>query len=71
MRTTDLHYRGETSHTRQRVLFETYTNYISYKKEPLKHQLHLRRNSDQGQTVATSEDMIADGRQRSRQEHFA
>ena len=41
------------------------------KKESLKQRLHLRRNIDQGQTVATSEGMIADGRQRGRQEHFA
>ena len=41
------------------------------KKESRKQQLHLRRNIDQGQTVATSEGMIADGRQRRRQEHFA
>ena len=40
-------------------------------KEPLKQQLHLRRNIDQGQTVAMSEGTRADGRQRSRQEHFA
>ena len=34
-------------------------------------QLHLRRNIDQGQTVAISEGIIADGRQRGRQKHFA
>ena len=34
-------------------------------------QLHLRRNIDQGQTVAIREGLIADGSQRGRQEHFA
>ena len=41
------------------------------KKETLKQQLHLRRNIDQGQTGATSEGKISDGRQRGRQENFA
>ena len=40
------------------------------KKEPLKQQLHLRRNIDRGQTVASSEGSRADRRQRGRQEHF-
>ena len=30
-----------------------------------------RRNIDQGQTVAIREGIMADGRQRGRQEHFA
>ena len=77
MRTTDLHCRGETSYTRHdfRVVIqdlqEKTTRFTFHiKKEPLKQQLHLRRNSDQGQTGATSEGSIADGRQRGRQEHF-
>ena len=40
-------------------------------KEPLKQQLHLRRNIDQGQTGAISEGTKANGGQRGRQEHFA
>jgi hypothetical protein len=41
------------------------------KKRTPQQQLHLRRNIDQGQTVAIIEGIIADGRQRGRQEHFA
>jgi len=41
------------------------------KKRTPQQQLHLRRNIDQGQTVASREGLIADGRQRGRQEHFA
>ena len=76
MKTTDLHHIGETSQTRLkgshlRYAREHYTIYISYKKRTPQQQLHLRRNIDQGQTVAIREGRIADGRQRGRQEHFA
>ena len=39
---------------------------IHIKKESLKQRLHLRRNIDQGQTVANREGRMADGRQRRR-----
>ena len=44
---------------------------LHFIKKNLKQQLHLRRNIDQAQTDATSEGIIADGRQRGWQEHFA
>ena len=75
MITTDLHYREEISHKRQGMQFETCNRRLHDEsfmwKGSIKHQLHLRRNCDQGQTVAMTEGTIADGRQRGRQKHFA
>jgi hypothetical protein len=50
---------------------ENITQFTFHIKKKPQQQLHLRRNIDQGQTVAISEGLIADGRQRGRQEHFA